>query len=95
MSQPLDAPSKRRWFSIHPQFAHWFHLALLGLYVVEVVRHRRDFESWLSGFGVSDPRAVWLLIATPVLLYGIIYWSRRRREAHQSPSAPNNRWRGP
>ena len=86
---------KPRWYAIRPHVAGWIHLALLIIYVVEVARRYRDFELWLAGFGITDSRAVWLLVVVPVLLYGAIYWSRRRRETHQSLSAPNNRWRGP
>ena len=93
--QPVDAVPKRRWYRIRPHVANWFHLAFLIIYVVEVARRHGDFESWLAGFGLSDPLWVWLLMIAPVLLSGVIYWSRRRRETHQSLSAPNNRWRGP
>ena len=75
--------------------AHWFHLALLIIYVIEIARRHRDFESWLSRLGFSEPLAVWMLIAVPVLLYGTIYWSRRRRETQQSSSAPDDHWRSP
>jgi hypothetical protein len=91
----MDDSPKRRWYSIRPLVAQWFHLAFLIIYVVEVAVRHRDFETWLARLGFSDRRAIWLLVAVPVLLYGAIYWSRRRRETHQSLSAPNNRWRGP
>jgi len=82
--QAAIEPAKLRWYAIRQHMAAWFHLALLIVYLVEVARRHRDAEAWLASHGVSAPLLQWLVLGAPLLLYGLIYWSRHRKDTHDS-----------
>ena len=82
--QSVAGPAKPRWYAIRSHVAGWLHLALLIVYLLEVARRHREVESWLADHGFSGPLIKWVVLSAPVALYGLIYWSRHRQDAHDS-----------
>ena len=85
--KPLDRATRLR-------LDLWISGVLGVLYLADVAVHYRfAFALIERQFGTS-PWAK-LFLAAPVVLVGLVLWYRLSREAHQSSTAPNNRWRGP
>ena len=67
---------------------------LCVLYLADVaVHHKFAFAAIERQFGTS-PWAK-LFLAAPVVIFGLLTWHQLSGAAHQSSTAPNNRWRGP
>jgi hypothetical protein len=67
---------------------------LLVWYLADLSLHYESAEILLARFGIGTLGAK-LVMATPVVLYALFACYRLSCEAHQSSTAPNNRWRGP
>ena len=72
-----------------------FGTLLAVWYIADVAVDYRSAEAFFAqrlGIGTLGAK---LFMAAPVVIFGVFAWYKLSREAHQSSTAPNNRWRGP